>query len=61
MIAPIRVSPFPKTQSVVLGKTHVLECNYTGFPVGKIQWLIGITLEYNGITLSLNINFQNFR
>jgi hypothetical protein len=51
MIAPIRVSPFPKAQSVVFGKTHVLECNYTGFPFGKIRWIIGITLTLEIICL----------
>ncbi|CAG2163595.1 unnamed protein product [Oppiella nova] len=39
--APIRVKPFPNTDSVAEGDRRVIRCEYTGYPVGKIRWLIG--------------------
>ncbi|XP_054159138.1 basigin-like [Oppia nitens] len=39
--APIRIKPFTRSQNVMLGRPFTLQCNYTGYPVGKIHWLIG--------------------
>ncbi|CAG2108837.1 unnamed protein product, partial [Medioppia subpectinata] len=57
--APIRVKQLPNAQSVMKGVRRVIKCEYTGYPMGKIVWLIGNQKVTSDLLQSLGIEMKS--